>query len=806
MVRSMYSGVAGLRSHQTRMDTIGNNIANVNTYGFKSGRTTFRDIYYQQLRGSSQPTGAQGGINPSAVGYGSKVGSVDLMMGNSTFSMTEQTMDIAVDGEGFFQVQDVAGNTFYTRAGMLSFDAAGNLVDMQGNYVLGVNGDPTGRAPASERISVVLNAVPPTPASVVKEINGKQFTITAQNPTPDGNMNLSFTTDPTLADNDVVASLSTTGIVIKFNPQNQYGNINDFNDAINEAITAANNGQPHVAGNFTVTYTGDPAEDPFAALGIGDALSAEEICSTNYNITKGSLRLDASFWGGITPTGNVGNTFGKSFGSVDPPPVMTSITGNFTGNPATDGEWTFRMVIDGVTYQGSVTKAQNSSGKLKLTNIDGDANDFIEVSRPSFNNINAAWKLEKGGNGTPAQFQVNMPVGTPLNVGNTISVDGSNPPFVVTDLMAGDLNAQMVAFAQYLNNLSSRAYTGASFDPTTGRLAFTATNPGQLAAGNLPVFAFGDGTPALPTLTEAIEGDAGTEAVYTFPKPTAAMPVGGTMTFDGIDYIVPAGATTVDAQMTGLAAAINADAGAAYTAAYDTATGTMTLTAKAAGVVADPVLAFDGPDLPGAYAGGGAPAAAFQTDNNGDDIAGTAPAPDLANGASFFNIQNGSPEPSVQDLWARMGTRTAAASRPSRNLGLSGAAFALRGGTLGGEQSLADMTDIQIGTNGIIIGKDSIGTEIIIGRIDLATFANPGGLNQAGSSNFTESQNSGDVILSAPGEGGAGQLVGGTLELSNVDLSREFSDMITTQRGYQANSRIITVSDTMLEELINLKR
>lgn len=84
--------------------------------------------------------------------------------------------------------------------------------------------------------------------------------------------------------------------------------------------------------------------------------------------------------------------------------------------------------------------------------------------------------------------------------------------------------------------------------------------------------------------------------------------------------------------------------------------------------------------------------------------------------------------------------------------------------------------------------------------------ANPEGLVQSSGTYFTEGANSGTMNYCTPGKGGSGQLVSGSLELSNVDLSREFSDMITTQRGYQACSRLITVSDTMLEELVNLKR
>ena len=82
----MYSGVSGMRSHQTAMDTIGNNIANVNTYGFKGSRTTFSDIYYQSLRGASAASSTRGGVNHSQIGVGAQVRSVDLMMNRQGFT------------------------------------------------------------------------------------------------------------------------------------------------------------------------------------------------------------------------------------------------------------------------------------------------------------------------------------------------------------------------------------------------------------------------------------------------------------------------------------------------------------------------------------------------------------------------------------------------------------------------------------------------------------------------------------------------------------------------------------------------
>jgi len=146
------------------------------------------------------------------------------------------------------------------------------------------------------------------------------------------------------------------------------------------------------------------------------------------------------------------------------------------------------------------------------------------------------------------------------------------------------------------------------------------------------------------------------------------------------------------------------------------------------------------------------------------------------------------------------------ASTKSKDVGLGSTTFAMRGGTEGGSQSAQDLTAIGITKDGVLYGIHPEMGEVELGRIDLAVFENPRGLTQVGNTYFAESLNSGEPKVVVPGTEGSGELVTGTLEASNVDLSNEFTSMITTQRGFQANSRIITVSDTMLEELINLKR
>ncbi|MBP0977699.1 MAG: flagellar hook-basal body complex protein, partial [Oscillospiraceae bacterium] len=145
-------------------------------------------------------------------------------------------------------------------------------------------------------------------------------------------------------------------------------------------------------------------------------------------------------------------------------------------------------------------------------------------------------------------------------------------------------------------------------------------------------------------------------------------------------------------------------------------------------------------------------------------------------------------------------------SDPSRSLGLGQSSFKLTGGTEGGEQTVANLTSISIDQAGRLIGVHDIYGVMELGRIDLATFANPAGLQKTGNTYFQQSLNSGDPVVVEAGTEGTGSIMASTLEASNVDLSNEFSDMIMTQRGFQASSRVITVSDTMLEELINLKR
>lgn len=119
---------------------------------------------------------------------------------------------------------------------------------------------------------------------------------------------------------------------------------------------------------------------------------------------------------------------------------------------------------------------------------------------------------------------------------------------------------------------------------------------------------------------------------------------------------------------------------------------------------------------------------------------------------------------------------------------------------------LGSLTGMSIGADGKIVGKFDNGDMKTLSQIVTATFSNVNGLLKEGDNRWSPSTNSGEPNINKPGEGGNGRLISGALEMSNVDLAKEFTNMIITQRGFQANSRVITTTDQMLEELVNLKR
>ena len=144
MLRSLYTGVNGLRTHQTMMDVVGNNIANVNTAGYKTSTTVFQDVLSQTLQGAAAPgvpAGTTGGTNPAQVGLGVQLGGISTNTSQGSSQLTGRSTDLAVQGDGYFVVQQ-NGEELYTRAGSFNLDATGQLVTTSGGLVRAVPGSP----------------------------------------------------------------------------------------------------------------------------------------------------------------------------------------------------------------------------------------------------------------------------------------------------------------------------------------------------------------------------------------------------------------------------------------------------------------------------------------------------------------------------------------------------------------------------------------------------------------------------------------------------------------------------------------
>ena len=526
MIRSLYSGVAGMSTQQQKMDVIGNNISNVSTYGFKSSRVTFKDVYYQTSQAASGATASKGGRNPVQVGYGSTLGSTDVNQSTSVMTTTGLALDCAITGDGYFQVMDGDGNIFYTKAGMLDIDGEGNLVDVNGNFVLGVAGNNMSQGASSQKIKISLPYENPNVSSASDIINGIKVKVSSTRENKKGNISFNFTSSSNLPiGQKASAVVSTNAITITLNSNETFKNLNELQNAVNDAITAANGGAQHPAGMFQISLDSDEA--------FKNPLTGDQIVNTNFGVATGSVGVPREMGSSFSV-----ESVGEKFNYTDP--MDYSITVDENGGTCT-------ITAGHGKYKATMTMAQmQTTGSAVLkSNTEGD--NFV-LTFPNWNNV--------------------------------------------------------------------KSYNG-----------------------------------------------------KTYTADTDSVP-----------------------------------------------------------------------------------------------------------------------------------------SRPAENLGLGATAFALKGGTEGGPQTVADLNSIAIAANGVIYGTHPTLGTLELGRIDLATFDNPNGLAQVGSTYFQTTANSGEPHLCNAGEDGSGALAGGTLETSNVDLSQEFSDMIVTQRGFQACSRLITVSDTMLEELINLKR
>ena len=347
-------------------------------------------MYYQQIRGASGGSATRGGTNPSMVGYGSQIASIDLLMTQSSFTSTGNPLDVAIAGEGFLQVMDPDGNIYYTKAGMLDIDpATGALIDSNGNFVLGTSatdGKLDSTEPGSNKILIQVAPVQASVGKVETEISGKKLTITSTNQNKSANVSFTFTKTTELPDGkDVVAIMDGTSsaINIQINANSSFASMADLQKAINNAITEANGGA-HAGGDFVFSMQPDPfADGPLTGAQIIDTATADYDGGSIDLVAPGAdVSADGSFLGGfkIVETGlrfsGEGDVSVEVTDSADPEGYNVTVT-----------------TAGGATYTGFISQERadisSGSGQVLLKNASGDANDTITLSYPNTTDIEA---------------------------------------------------------------------------------------------------------------------------------------------------------------------------------------------------------------------------------------------------------------------------------------------------------------------------------------------------------------------------------------------------------------------------------
>ena len=563
MMKSLYSGVAGLKTHNQRMDVIGNNISNVNTTAFKASTVTFKDIFYQNKSRASSGDILSGGTNANQVGYGAALGTIAQLMTQSGLTYSDRVTDCAIQGEGFFQVMDQAGNIYYTRAGAFHIDNYGNLCDPGGNIVLGVSGDPTGVAASRQRINLYVPPIDNKEASVTKTFNigneSYEFTVSASTYGEDGNLSLQFI-------NGEIPFATQNGSTITITL--------DLNQDFGRTNPGANPPQ------YSATQAAKDFEDA-----VYNAITA----------------------GGITLADNI---LPLKFDFVSLPNTLEALPASNT-----------------LTYTGEADVTSDAGGTTTTTHYQADLNLTFTAN-------------------TPGDFTNSYEIDIVANTAATSIKARWDDNVLVITVPAGD-NIANISLADLQKAIDDAA------NGNEDRMLTVAMGPGAT------------GTTAISTAT--------------------------------INVIAANGVT--------------------------------------------PKIGLMG----------------------GKD--------------NFF-----------------------------KTLAESIGSLKLTDGRTAATQTTEDLKEIFIDDDGVIFGVHSVHGTIALGRIDLVIFENPEGLNQVGTSYWTESLSSGEAQVVTANDYGSGSVVSSALEMSNTDLAQEISDMIITQRGYQANTRVITVSDSMLEELVNLKR
>ena len=715
MLRSMYSGITGLRNFQDQLDVVANNIANVNTIGFKGSRTTFQSTLFQTLAAGNAPQDLLGGINPMQIGLGSKIASIDKLMTQGSPMSTGKTTDMMIQGEGFFILSDGVGQ-YYTRAGNFTRDYNGFFVD---------------------------------PASGMK-LQGWTARLT-----PDG-QRIVDTNDPIgdiqISSGQVMPAKQTSFVKLAHNLNAGVG-IQDTTIVIKSTLGE----------NIPVRFS---FERDLNNLNQNVYLWEAKILDTNYNFSN---LADNTSSAALTPTQTINgkvelDDYGKvinwvNYAGDDSPLSDTRISifdvnGNIVG---IDGE----PVTIGTNNNNNNNNNNTGtlSGSIKL--VDATTNELVyynpEDIQLSFdydnNNNNYSFTITlKDSQGQTIDFNYTTNNGTVGEFNQLLSEgivdDTTSPNYKLTGLSIKGVDDSDTINTTTTINL--RSVRDVIQPPVAGEIKFVdMNNPTNFATAEYI-------SPKTTTSTVVYDSLGNSYNVYlNFTKINE-----NTWFWEAkLDDGTPLYKITTDEQLVNDPAngviAFDSNGNLAATN-WSIVNGNIVQSGGTAGFWFDP--AEQG--------------AALNPDVNPPSIAAAGPVMVSVN---------------FQELTQFAAPHSIAVTEQDGN-------------------AQGTLDSFAINTNGEIIGIFSNGLTAPLGQVALATFNNPEGLLEVGNSMYAMSSNSGLPQIGVSGVGGRGSIIPGALEMSNVDLAEEFTNMIIAQRGFQANSRSITTADQILNELVNIKR
>lgn len=689
MIRSLFAGVSGLRNHQSFMDVIANNIANVNTVGFKRSRITFKESLALLIRGAQSATAELGGINPMQIGLGMTVGSIDQIFSQGNLEATGQATDLAIQGDGFFVVRDGA-RQFYTRAGNFQLDAKGRLVSPSTGYVLqGKMANAKGGIPEGTPVTnITLPFGQKTPAQATTEVGFA------------GNLDAGGISGGTLLSSDSLNAIETDG---SSDVNNLYAN-----GAADASITGMTNNSTQVAvtdGSTSKTYTyveGTVASGEFHTL-------ADLISNINSDFS-GSLSAAM-----VASTGEIRFT-NDSGGSIDLAVTSTNI---------------------------NLDKALSAADATLAAAATSDTDEFSHVAKTTDLLIDL-----RDSTGTSLGITATDVIRANASIGGTAISEG------IVAVTAATTYSEL---AENLENIFRiKNSDGVAIDSDGGGLSINGDGGLINELTNLKITAEDNGGTPRASFNSIFDDTAGN----WFEAKEAS------------DYTQSASITVFDSKGESHIVSIKFIKDPVEPNKWRWESEIAGLTDdKLSGRVGELTFDSEGNLKTFSYDGG---AAAFRFfPDNGSNVV------EIKFDPGTFGEING--------LSQFDGSPNAIANEQDGN-------------------TVGELSNITIDATGVISGVYTNGVTQDLAQVVLATFNNPTGLVRVGDNLYNVSGNSGQPVIGEAGTTIQSTITSGALELSNVELVEEFTKMIIAQRGFQANARVTTVSDKILEEVVRLKQ